>query len=114
MPDKINQLKSIKEKEAKIMTYYKRNIIKNEIKLERPKRKTKKHIKKETILSETETQSEARSEKDHLPDSKNIKDIKDIKLTKKSPSHTLEHQIIGKSYEQIKAKQLEKNIVNMD
>jgi hypothetical protein len=111
MPDKINQLKSIKEKEAKIMTYYKRNIIKNEIKLERPKRKTKKHIKKETISYETETQSEVRSEKDNLPDSKNIKDIK---LTKKSPSHTLEHKIIGKSYEQIKAKQLEKNIVNMD
>lgn len=106
MPDKINQLKSIKEKEAKIMNYYKRNIIKNEVKPIRPTRKTKKQIKKDKT-----------TESDHQPDSK---DNQNQKLTKKHIPDNQEKQdkpdkpSIGKSYEQIKAKQLEKNIVNMD
>lgn len=111
MPDKINQLKSIKEKEAKIMNYYKRNIIKNDIKPVRPTRKTRKYIKKDRDPESN----------NHQPDSKVNHDPKLTKLTKKHIPDKLDEKLdnqdkpsIGKSYEQIKAKQLEKNIVNMD
>lgn len=73
MSEKINQLKSIKEKEAKIMRYYKRNIIKNEIKIERPKRKTRKNIKKTDQLDSS------------TPPPENAKHDKPTKLTKISP-----------------------------